>query len=120
MVDSHINRHMGLDFVDRQRETAELTAAPKNSLSGRGRLVMLVGEPGIGKMRNAKALALTMAAPRPREMRIRTSVAVNLGWRQLGKIPCFCCRRNAVGVDRSATAVQFQTVDPTKIGGENM
>ena len=40
-------------FVGRQREMAELTAALDAALSGQGRLVMLVGEPGIGKTRTA-------------------------------------------------------------------
>ena len=36
---------------------AELTAALEDALSGRGRLVMLVGEPGIGKTRTTQELA---------------------------------------------------------------
>ena len=44
-------------FVGRQREMAELTAALDDALSGRGRLVMLMGEPGIGKTRTAQELA---------------------------------------------------------------
>jgi len=36
---------------------AELTAALEDALSGHGRLVMLVGEPGIGKTRTAQELA---------------------------------------------------------------
>ncbi len=36
-------------FVGRQREMGELKAALEDALSGRGRLVTLVGEPGIGK-----------------------------------------------------------------------
>ena len=40
-------------FVGRQREMAELTDA----LSGRGQMVMLAGEPGIGKTRTAQELA---------------------------------------------------------------
>jgi len=43
--------------VGREREMAELTAALEDALSGRGRLVMLVGEPGIGKTRTAHKLA---------------------------------------------------------------
>ncbi len=39
------------DFVGRQRELGELVAALDEAMSGRGRLVMLVGEPGIGKTR---------------------------------------------------------------------
>ncbi len=44
-------------FVGRQRELAELQAALDDALSGRGRLVMLAGEPGIGKTRTAQELA---------------------------------------------------------------
>ncbi len=40
-------------FVGRQREMGDLKAALEDALSGRGRLVMLVGEPGIGKTRTA-------------------------------------------------------------------
>jgi DNA-binding CsgD family transcriptional regulator len=44
-------------FVGRQREMAELKAALEEALSGHGQLVMLVGEPGIGKTRTAQELA---------------------------------------------------------------
>ena len=44
-------------FVGRQREMGELKAALEDALSGRGRLVTLVGEPGIGKTRTAEELA---------------------------------------------------------------
>ena len=44
-------------FVGRQREMAELKAALEGSMSGQGRLVMLSGEPGIGKTRTATELA---------------------------------------------------------------
>ncbi len=40
-------------FVARQRELDELTARLEEALAGRGRLVMLAGEPGIGKTRLA-------------------------------------------------------------------
>ena len=40
-------------FVGREREIADLTAALDGAIAGRGRLVMLVGEPGIGKTRTA-------------------------------------------------------------------
>jgi tetratricopeptide (TPR) repeat protein len=43
-------------FVGRQREMGELKAALEDALSGRGRLQMLVGEPGIGKTRTAQEL----------------------------------------------------------------
>ena len=44
-------------FVGRESELAELTAALDDAQSGRGRIAMLVGEPGIGKTRTAEALA---------------------------------------------------------------
>ena len=44
-------------FVGRQREMGELKAALEDALSGKGRLVTLVGEPGIGKTRTALELA---------------------------------------------------------------
>ena len=44
-------------FVGRQREMAELRAALDEAMSGHGRLVMLAGEPGIGKTRTAQELA---------------------------------------------------------------
>ena len=45
-------------FVGRQQELGELKTALDDALSGRGRLVMLAGEPGIGKTRTARELAL--------------------------------------------------------------
>ena len=44
------------EFVGRQQEMADLKAALEDAMSGRGRLVMLVGEPGIGKTRTAQEL----------------------------------------------------------------
>ena len=44
-------------FVGRHREMDDLKAALEDSLSGRGRMVTLVGEPGIGKTRTAEELA---------------------------------------------------------------
>ena len=44
-------------FVGRHHEMAELTAALDEALARRGQLVMLVGEPGIGKTRTAEELA---------------------------------------------------------------
>ena len=44
-------------FIGREREMAELTAALDSALLGRGQLVMLVGDPGIGKTRIAEELA---------------------------------------------------------------
>ena len=43
-------------FVGRQREMGELKAALEDALSGRGRMVTLVGEPDIGKTRTAQEL----------------------------------------------------------------
>ena len=45
------------DFVGRQREMGELVSALDDAMSGQGRLVMLVGEPGIGKTRTAEEFA---------------------------------------------------------------
>ncbi|MEK7807218.1 MAG: ATP-binding protein, partial [Chloroflexota bacterium] len=44
-------------FVGRQREMAELNAVAEDALAGHGRVVMLAGEPGIGKTRTAQELA---------------------------------------------------------------
>jgi MoxR-like ATPase len=43
-------------FVGRPQEMGELTAALGDAISGQGRIVMLVGEPGIGKTRTAQEL----------------------------------------------------------------
>ncbi|MAG13473.1 MAG: hypothetical protein CMN78_02635 [Spirochaetales bacterium] len=43
-------------FVGRKREIGRMKAALEESLSGHGRMVMLVGEPGIGKTRTAEEL----------------------------------------------------------------
>ncbi len=45
------------EFVGRQREMGRLKAILENTLSGQGQLLMLVGEPGIGKTRTAQELA---------------------------------------------------------------
>ena len=44
-------------FVGRQREMAGLRTVLDDAISGQGRLVMLTGEPGIGKTRVAQELA---------------------------------------------------------------
>ena len=44
-------------FVGRHQEMGDLKAALEDALSGRGRLLTLVGEPGIGKSRTAQELA---------------------------------------------------------------
>jgi DNA-binding CsgD family transcriptional regulator len=48
----------GAAFVGRQQEMAEITAALDDAMSGHGQLVMLAGEPGIGKTRTAQELAV--------------------------------------------------------------
>ena len=63
MVEPRPTRSIGRVFVGRQREMAQLEAALEDALGGQGRLVMLVGEPGIGKTRTAQELAL-LAEPR--------------------------------------------------------
>jgi DNA-binding CsgD family transcriptional regulator len=44
-------------FVGRQRELETLHAAMAHAMAGRGRIVVLAGEPGIGKTRTAQELA---------------------------------------------------------------
>ena len=44
-------------FVGRERELATLGAALEQTLEGRGQIVVLAGEPGIGKTRTAQVLA---------------------------------------------------------------
>jgi len=57
MVESQPTRDNGDVFVGRQTEMAELTATLDAALTGQGRLIMLAGEPGIGKTRTAQELA---------------------------------------------------------------
>ena len=47
----------GRTFVGREREMAGLRAAMDDAIKGHGRVVMLAGEPGIGKTRMAQELA---------------------------------------------------------------
>ena len=44
-------------FIGRQREITDLKSVLEDALSGQGRMVTLVGEPGIGKTRTAEELA---------------------------------------------------------------
>jgi class 3 adenylate cyclase len=52
-----LDRLAGGVFVGREKEMDELRAGLEEALSGRGRLLMLVGEPGIGKTRTSEELA---------------------------------------------------------------
>ncbi|HEY5638927.1 MAG TPA: protein kinase, partial [Dehalococcoidia bacterium] len=52
-----LDRLAGGVFVGREAEMDELRAGLEDALSGRGRLLMLVGEPGIGKTRTSEELA---------------------------------------------------------------
>ena len=63
MVESQPTRGNGDVFVGRQTELAELTATLDAALTGQGRLIMLAGEPGIGKTRTSQELA-TLAEER--------------------------------------------------------
>ena len=65
-------------FVGRQREMGELKAALEDALSGRGRLVTLVGEPGIGKTRTAEE----SWPPTPGCVRLRCCGAVAMRGRE--------------------------------------
>ena len=56
-ADTSTDIGLSADFVGRRRELGELGAALEHAMSGQGRLVMLVGEPGIGKTRTAQELA---------------------------------------------------------------
>jgi len=58
MLEAHPTRNVVRVFVGRNQEMAQLEAALDDALSGQGRLVMLVGEPGIGKTRTAQELAV--------------------------------------------------------------
>ena len=57
MVEPRLTSPSSNVFVGRQQEMAALKSALDDALSGRGRLVMLAGEPGIGKTRTAQELA---------------------------------------------------------------
>ncbi|HZA24405.1 MAG TPA: ATP-binding protein, partial [Dehalococcoidia bacterium] len=47
----------GGEFVGRQQEMGKLKGVLEDALSGQGQVLMLVGEPGIGKTRTAQELA---------------------------------------------------------------
>ena len=46
-----------IEYMGMQREMRELKAALEDSLAGRGRLIMMMGDAGIGKTRTAQELA---------------------------------------------------------------
>ena len=50
-------RNPGDLFVGRENELALLRSAVEHALAGRGRILALAGEPGIGKTRTAQVLA---------------------------------------------------------------
>jgi class 3 adenylate cyclase len=52
-----LDRLAGGVFVGRERELDEMREALEDTLAGRGHLLLLVGEPGIGKTRTAEELA---------------------------------------------------------------
>jgi class 3 adenylate cyclase len=56
-VPNPLDRLAGGVFVGRESEMELLRAAVDEALSGRGRLLLLLGEPGIGKTRTAEELA---------------------------------------------------------------
>ena len=58
MSESHPSGGLGRLFVGRQREMTRLKAALDDALAGQGRMVMIAGEPGIGKTRTAQQLAV--------------------------------------------------------------
>jgi predicted ATPase len=45
------------EFIGRRREMGKLKAVLEDALSGQGQLLMLAGEPGIGKTRITQELA---------------------------------------------------------------
>ena len=57
MVESRPTRDSGRIFIGRQQEMVVLEEALVDAMSGRGRLMMIAGEPGIGKTRTAQELA---------------------------------------------------------------
>src|SRR3954470_6000349 len=61
MVQGETGGGQGRPFVGRQRELGELGRALDEGLAGRGRLLLLAGEPGIGKTRLCDELAASAA-----------------------------------------------------------
>jgi predicted ATPase len=59
-----LDRLAGGVFVGREAQVHELRGGLEDALSGKGRIQLLVGEPGIGKTRTAEELA-TYATLRP-------------------------------------------------------
>ena len=57
MTEPRSTRDINRVFVGRQREMGDLKLAFDDAMSGHGQLVMLGGEPGIGKTRAAQELA---------------------------------------------------------------
>ena len=57
-------------FVGRQHEMYTLVSALDDAVVGRGRLVMLVGEPGIGKTRTAREIASIATSSRGEKVRL--------------------------------------------------
>ena len=57
MVEPRSGQPRGTIFAGRQRAMETLTTALDDAMPGRRRLVMLAGEPGIGKTRLAEELA---------------------------------------------------------------
>jgi predicted ATPase len=51
------SRHGDAAFVGRRRELETLTSALEDAAAGRGRVLMLAGAPGIGKIRTAREFA---------------------------------------------------------------
>ncbi len=63
-------------FVGREREMAGLRVAVEEALSGQGRLVMLVGEPGIGKTRTAQEMDRDLIPELPSLVRLERNPSI--------------------------------------------
>jgi DNA-binding SARP family transcriptional activator len=91
-------------FVGRERELEQLASALDDAFAGRGRLVLLVGEPGIGKSRLADELIAHARARRAR-------VLVGRCW-EAGGAPAYwpwvqSLRAYIRGTDREVLAAQL-------------